>query len=74
MVIMSRSSALFPTNIGLNSPDLKRELMNILNSLGLAKMPGKVKADIMRVIILRLCENKAVPFLIYRRNSTSVSW
>lgn len=43
-----------------NSPDLKARLASILNSLGLTKMPGKVKAETMRGIILRLCESETV--------------
>ncbi|MFH1097047.1 MAG: hypothetical protein V1749_06070 [Candidatus Desantisbacteria bacterium] len=43
-----------------NSPDLKIKLINVLNSLGLDKMPDRIKPDMMRKIILRMCENNTL--------------
>ena len=43
-----------------NSPDLKDKLAKALSSLGYAKMPGRIKATLMRGLILQLCENNTL--------------
>ncbi|MBI5555370.1 MAG: putative DNA binding domain-containing protein [Elusimicrobia bacterium] len=43
-----------------NSQDLKAKLSEILNSLGLQKIPGKMSNNNMRDLILRLCDNSYI--------------
>lgn len=43
-----------------NSPDLRNKLTRILVSSGFPKMPGKLKSEVMKALILRLCAEEAV--------------
>jgi len=43
-----------------SSPDLTAKLSAILNSFGLKKMPGKISSEIMRKVILSMCEGNTL--------------